>query len=256
MKSLRSGMAKTRCVRWWGWSVAGLLAGVTLALGCHGRRQVEPVSVASAVPGPMTIAVAPTLNLSGSADFDRNRFADLMASELSYADRVSVIPVSRVLAVLAAQNLDGVESPTHALELVGLLGADAILVFAVTEYDAYDPPSIGISAQLYGAWPGAGDESPDPVALSRQARLTASGASVSPRRLLAQTQRVFDASHGSVVADVQRFAGMRGGDDSPYGWRKYVVSQQHFIRYCCHATIRALLSGEPEPVLAAAGREM
>ena len=255
MKVVWSGMAKTRCVKWWGWKVAGLLAGMTLAFGCHAKRQAEPVSIASDMPGPMTIAVAPALNLSGSADFDPNRFADLMASELSYADRVSVIPVSRVLAALAAQGHDRVESPTHALELVGLLGADALLVFAVTEYDPYDPPSIGISAQLYGAWTGPGNESPDPVALSRQSQLTASGASAAARRLLAQTQRVFDASHGAVVADVQKFARMRGGDDSPYGWRKYVVSQQLYIRYCCHATIRALLSSQSEPVPADVGRE-
>ena len=94
----------------------------------------------------MTIAVAPALNLSGAADFDPSRFADLMASELSYADGISVIPVSRVLGVLAAQELEKVESQAHAHELVRLLGADAILVFAVTEYDPYDPPSIAISA--------------------------------------------------------------------------------------------------------------
>jgi hypothetical protein len=193
----------------------------------------------------MTIAVAPAINVSGSVDFDRNRFADLMASELGYAEGISVIPVSRVLGVLAEQGLDGVQSPSHALELVSLLGGDAILVFAVTEYDPYDPPSIGIAAQLYGTRPRERGRILDPIALSRQTRLA--GASPGPlaRRLLAQTETVFDADHEAVAAEVREFAARRGADDSPYGWRKYVVSQQHYIRFCCFATIRDLLHSDP-----------
>ncbi len=225
---------------------ATLWIGVFLLCGCHGRsRRVEPVSVANTAVGPMTIAVAPALNLSGSADFDRDRVADLMASEMSFAAGVTVIPVSRVLGVLSVQGLDGVRSQTHALELVGLLGADAILVFSVTEYDPYDPPSMGISAQLFGTRPDPSG-AVEPIKLSRQAGLAASPVRSTTRRVLAQTQRVFDASHQWVVADIRRFAAFRDGDESPFGWRKYVVSQQHFIRYCCHATLRALLNDEFE----------
>ena len=225
--------------------------------GCGSPKRVEPALVVRPELGPMTIAVAPALNLSGTTDFDPDRFADLMASELSYFEGISVVPVSRVLSVLAAQGAEGVESPTHALELVRLLGADAILVFAVTEYDPYDPPSIGISAQLYGARPGPGLRTIDPVALSREACLaTAAPSASATRRLLAQTQRVFDAAHAAVVADVREFAKDRSADDSAFGWRRYLVSQQDYIRFCCQATIRdLLLSRGREPVLAAANRE-
>ncbi len=238
-----------------GRKAAGLLLGAVLAVGCRSGQRIETASITNAALGPMTIAVAPALNLSGSVDFDRSRFADLMASELSYADGISVIPVSRVLVALGAQGLEGVESPSHALELVGVLGADAILVFAVTEYDPYDPPSIGISAQLYGSRPRPGGSTLDPVAMSRQASLASSGAPASGRQLLAQTQRVYDASHAVIVEEVRRFAKGRGADNSPYGWRKYVVSQQHFIRFCCHATIKALLCGNTQPGLAPVGCE-
>ena len=228
----------------------GLAVCTALQAGCSIRGRVEPARVANRDFGSMTIAVAPAVNLSGSADFDPDRFADLMASELSYAEHISVIPVSRVLAVLAAQGREVVESPAHAHELAGLLGADAMLVFAVTEYDPYAPPSIGISAQLFGKRPGQGGGEVDPVALSRQATLAASSGQGSRGRLLSQTQEVFDASHESVVRDIQGFAERRGADANPYGWRKYVVSQQHFIRYCCYATIRALLAGQDDAVLA------
>ena len=239
----------------WEWIPAGFLAGVLLLAGCVHERRVEPALVVNERLGALVIAVAPALNLSGAADFDPSQFADLMASELGYAEGVAVVPVSRVLSVLAAQGVDGVESPQHALELVRLLGAYAILVFAVTEYDPYDPPTIGVSAQLYGTGSGSGVGAVDPVALSRQAGSATAGAFPPGRPILAQTQRVFDASHASVAQEVRKFARDRSADDSPYGWRKYVVSQRDYIRFCCHATIRDLLSGRDDPVLAAAGRE-
>ncbi len=232
---------------------AAVFALVATALGwtgCQGDgKRMQPVSVANRTLGPLSVAVAPALNLSGSSDFDPARFADLMASELSHAEGVSVIPVSRVLGVLAAQGSDGVYSPEQAMKLARRLGADAVLVFAVTEYDPYDPPSIGITAQLYGERPGPGGRSLDPVALSRQEQSPPAQKEQAIPGLLAQAQRVFDASHESVASEIRRFASYRGGDDSAFGWRKFVVSQQHFIRFCCHATIRALFSGN-DPVLA------
>ncbi len=237
-------MTEKRPRKRWGRNLVGLLAGSTVLLGCHDAKRGQPVSIVNPKLGPMTVAVAPAVNLSGSMDFDPNRFADLMASELGYAEGISVIPVSRVLGILAAHGTDRVESPSHALELVELLGADAILVFAVTEYDPYDPPSIGIAAQLYGTRPAPDGGTLDPVALSRQTRLTGANAGPEPKRLLAQTERVFNAAHESVARDIREFASRRGADDSPYGWRKYVVSQQHYIRFCCHATIKELISGD------------
>lgn len=237
-------LAKSAVVFW---------GGAALLVSCTNFRKSEPVLIRNSKFGPMVIAVAPALNLSGSVDFDAQRVADLMASELSYADGVSVIPVSRVLGVLAAQGERGVQSQSHALDIMGLLGADAILVFAVTEYDPYNPPTVGISAQLYGTWPGASSRALDPIALSRQAHDRPTVQTSSQRWLLAQTQRVFDASHESVVSGVRRFARQRGGEDSPYGWRKYVVSQRHFLRYCCHAVIEELLAAPRPPE--AAGME-
>ena len=223
------------------WSIIGLVAVASMMSGCRSARRTEPVTVFGGTFGPMTIAVAPAVNLSGSSDFDPARFADLMASELGHAAGIRVIPVSRVLGVLATQGVDSVGSKTHALELVTLLGADAILVFSVSEYDPYEPPSIGITAQLYGVGPGPGGGRLDPIEFSRQTTLSATHRGPGLRGLLAQTQRVFDASHDAVVSEIRKFASLREGDASPYGWRKYMVSQQAFIRFCCHATISALL---------------
>ncbi len=217
--------------------------------GCHKEHLAGRFVVPNEALGPMTIAVAPAINLSGSADFDSNRFADLMASELTYGTGISVIPVSRVLTMLSARGLSGVESPGQALELAKLLGANAMLVFSVTEYDPYDPPSIGITAQLFGKRPGQGGGL-DPIALSRSASSTEDSRRGASKRVLAQTQRVFDASHDAIVRDIRRFASLRDADDSPYGWKKYVVNQQAYVRYCCYATVRDLLNGRLDAGLA------
>ena len=239
MKKIKS----VRAASWWSRrsrkteALAWLLAVVCLA-GCSRPKRVEPLTVANPFLGPATVAVAPAVNMSGSIDFDPNRFADQMASELGFAERITVIPVSRVLGAMAVQGKDQVTSQSQALELAELVGADAILVFAVTEYDAFDPPRIGITAQLFGAlpWHGLG-EPPE------------SGAGANGK-LLAQTQRVFSGANADVVGEIKSFAALRDADQSPYGWRRYVVSQQHFMRFCCHATIRSLLSGDRSVVVA------
>ena len=103
------------------------------------------------------VAVAPALNHSGSAEFDPAKVGDLMASELSGLEGVKVVGVSRVLAVLAEQGDVRIRSPEHALEVCERLGVDLILVFAVTEYDAYTPV-VGLAAQLYGPWKAEGPQ--------------------------------------------------------------------------------------------------
>lgn len=227
-----------------------VLVSATAASGCRAPAPVEQVVIPNQRLGAMTIAVAPALNQSGSAALDVNRFADLMASELGHATDVRVIPLSRVLAVLSAQGKERVESPAHALELTRILGADAILIFAVTEYDPYDPPSIGITSQLFGHVPGTGGGMADPVALSRRAAEGSEVRTGLPRGLLAEHQAVFDAGHRWTASDIRQFAIQRNAEGSPYGWRKFVVSQQQFIRYCCFATIRDMLSGKERVDLA------
>lgn len=227
----------------WRWNVVSgaLLLSTSFCGGCRTKPPTSSVRIANPWLGTLAIGVGPAINLSGSTEFEPARFADVMASELTFAEGVSVIPVSRVLAALAAEGHTEVTSPEHAKALCGVLGADAILVFAVTEYEPYDPPRIGISAQLFGCRSGQGVGAVDPDALARQARGEEAGARA-PRRALAQSQRVFDAGHGAVSEDIQRFASQREADGSPFGWRKYVVSQQAFMRYCCHRTIQDLLN--------------
>lgn len=208
------------------------------ASGCSLLEKKKPdVAEMIAFPGGNVIAVAPALNFSGSSAFDPVVVGDVMASELSTLPGVGVIGVNRVMAVLAEHDVARVQSPQHAVEICERLGADAVLVFAITEYDAYTPV-VGITAQLYtrhrrgelsaGSFQQPGGPAPTPTGES-------------PCPPLAECQRVFNARHERVQNAVREYADKRSEGESPYGWQKYVASQELFLRFCCHAVARELL---------------
>ena len=215
---------------------------LTLAMhtpGCSGQKGASDLQ--SPYLKPVTFAVAPALNFSG-ARFDQVRVADLLASELAQIANVRVIGTNRVLAILAEQEQMLVTSPAMALDVAERLGADGILVFAVTEYDPYNPPIVGIAAQLYVRATSEAASGFDPVLASREAKpFAVEVAYDSPGRPRAQTQYVFNGAHEDTVRAVQRYAKSRGTDQSPMGWRKHLASQELFFRFCCHQIVRDLI---------------
>ncbi len=220
----------------------GALSLLSLGSGC-----VRHELTLADVDHRMAIAVAPALNHSGSQDFDPLRLADLMASELAQLPGVRVIPQNRVLAQMAAEGKERIESPTHALSVMERVGADGIVVFAVTEYDPYLPPVMGLTAQLYGVGPEQAGGF-DPVAASRQASPFEGGAhSKLPR---AEYHRVFNSSDERVQREIRRFALRRNAEGSPHGWRKFMASQENFWRFCCAVTTRELIHQEVTQVVA------
>lgn len=236
-----------RSERWRRACLGVMVAACGVASGCNSREKA-PVTERIRNPwlGPMRVAVAPALNYSGRFDFDPDIVADLMASELAAVNGLEVLPVSRTLAVLASQQRPAVESPAHAVEIAEALGADALLVFAITEYNPYDPPVVGIAAQLYGR-PGLRVESLDPVALSRSAQGGAVSGVAAADVPLAQASRVYNAAHESVAEAVREYAARRDADRSPFGENRYFVSQRHYLRFCCHATIKELVQSRVAP---------
>lgn len=108
----------------------------------------EKVRVHTALIEPTTFCVAPILNFSDELTLDPIKLADLLASELTYVDGATVLPVSRVVAALAARGRTQIESTEDALAIAEAVGADAIIVTGITEYDAYTP-TIGVAMQIY-----------------------------------------------------------------------------------------------------------
>lgn len=216
-----------------------MLAGAVLPLMCAGCFRSE--MTLEDLGQTLTLAVGPALNHSGSRDFDPIRVADIMASELTFMPGVRVVPLNRTLAQLESDGHTRIESPGQALALVDRLGADGIIVFAITEYEPYNPPVIGMSAQLFGHGPGAA-AGLDPVALSRQSAPFEGDAA--PTSLRAEHQRVFHGAERRTVTEIKRFARRRTAADGAFGWRKYLASQDEFWRFCCHSTARELIRQE------------
>ena len=80
------------------------------------------------------------------------------------------------------------------------------------------------------------------VLVSRQARPFAVGqVNPGPKTPIAQTQQVFNAAHDYILHRVRRFANQRGEDGSAFGWRIYLVSQEHYLRFCVAQVVRQLL---------------
>jgi hypothetical protein len=202
--------------------------------------------VYSALPYGTTIAIAPAMNHSGSSALDPLRVSDLMASELGTVEGVRVIGVNRVLAVLAEQGVSQIQTPQHAVAVCERVGADQILVYAVTEYDPYQPV-VGIAAQLYG--PHRSDITFDPVVDGRSARPFPVPEQPNGARPLVEVQRVFNGVHEDVQERVKKYADDRNETPTPYGWRKYMASQEWYLRFCCYAVIRELVQQPQEEIV-------
>jgi hypothetical protein len=218
----------------------GLTLGVVLPTlaGCSEHKSNKFDALAVALPPGTTVAIAPPINASGCPDIDTLKVADLMASELSTIPGIGVIGVNRVLAILAEQGQRQVISAEHALAICDRLGADAIVVMAVTEYNPYTPV-VGIVAELYGKQ--AGGTQLDSVATPRMARPFPVPPDAAAPKPWAQVQKTFNATHEAVQKDVEEYAECRDANKTPYGWKKYLASQEWYLRYCCHSVARELV---------------
>jgi hypothetical protein len=219
----------------------GSIMGVLLLAGCSQQR--GPAGVEPRAEPPEVVVVAPVLNLSNSTYWDPLKVTDILASEFQSFPGIVVIPVNRTLAALALRGKSAVETPQDALDLARELQADATVVTAITEYNPYHPPRVGLVMQWYA--PPQRRQAPapfDPVAASRQAAglAPAASATAAPAPVL-QIQQVYDAAEDAVLADARAFGARRSGHDSPYGAGIYVKSQELFVRYCCWASIRSML---------------
>lgn len=193
-------------------------------------------------PQTITVAVAPVLNLSGSRDWDVLKVTDFLASELQQFPGVTVIPVNRSLAALAEQGKTAVDTPDTALWLCEELRAEATVVAAITEYNPYDPPIVGLILQLYTPVSAAGPGGLDAVAASREATdfAPAGDMGLAGDRPL-QIQRVFNASDTRVLDEMKGYGKLRKGRESPHDWQVHAKSQELFVRFSLWSAIRSML---------------
>ena len=214
----------------------GICAGFACGMpaGCTSHRSVEPAAPprSAEIEAVRRLAVTPVLNFTGQPQFDPVRAADLLASELMGMGGFTVIPVNRVLAALDRLGTPYVKSPQTALELCHMVGADGVLVGAVTEYDPYAPMVVGLTLELFVA-----SDAPD-------RSIAGSPGLWSPARLALQMQERYNGSDEGVVARVKAFAARRSEDAGPFAWRRYLVAQERFLRFCFAEGLGTLFAGQ------------
>ena len=106
-------------------------------------------------PQLSTIAIVPFINLSEEPTLDGRRFAEAYFNELQLIPGFEVIPVGVVeQAILRHQiRFTPDNAAAEARRLAQSLGADAVVVGAVTDYSPYYPPRCSLQVEWYSANP-------------------------------------------------------------------------------------------------------
>jgi hypothetical protein len=130
----------------WGWLILGLF----LSPGCV----VVDVGVTNPVAGLSRVAVVPFFNLSAEPSADGHRFAEAYFAELQKVPGFQVLPVGVAEAAIQDLQLD-LQNPEDAMKLGQVLGVDAVVVGAITDYNPYYPPRVGLQVSWYSPHPWA-----------------------------------------------------------------------------------------------------
>ena len=198
-----------------------LTLAVTALGGCI-NLGVEPLS--SPYPQRLVFAVGPLENESGSLEADGVKMADLLARQLETASNIDVLPVNRTLEAMEAQKMSRIEHPAQARELLATLGADALVVGTISQYDPYDPPKLGVAIELYL---DPRSQSAPPTLNVRRLTKTASGPAAQAQQRPVQDQPVsvvsafFDAASPDVRYRMRRYAHKRGTDVDDDGLNQF-----------------------------------
>ncbi|HVX87087.1 MAG TPA: hypothetical protein VH253_20045 [Phycisphaerae bacterium] len=208
-----------------------LLAAAGLA-SCTDQQAQKPAPVEYIVTSPYppghVLAVAPAVNLSGSRDFDPLVVSDTLYAEMQQVRGLTALPLNKTLLAMHKLNLRAINSPEAAEKVAAALNADGIIIPAITAYDPYNPPLVGMTLELYNVMPASAPGAMSPAAAdAAQPDL--------------QVSAVFNATNESVLRELRDFAQGRTQADSAFGDQKFLVDSDAYMRFVCHAMVRRLM---------------
>jgi len=236
-------------------SLAVLVLLITLLLqGCASKPKELPVERFYGNPygpGPWSLAVIPFRNDSGSETLDVMAVTDAFYSELQQiGDGVQVMPNNRVLATMQKLQMQHVTSAVEVLALAEALSVDAVIVGAVTSYDPYPPPQIGMIVQLYDR-KGLVKENSIVQANSKQLALEGKPFGLDLKqeaRPGLMVVRVLDSDKKDVIERIKEYAKKREGKNASFGqklnpgwWEKYTTSRK-YLGFASYEIIGELLA--------------
>lgn len=226
-------------------TLAFLLSGL-LSAGCSGKKDELSapevlVSPYDNLQGDSLWAVAPLRNESAVSTVDVLAVSDTLVARAAEIRGVACLPMNRTLAAMRALGMSAVRSPADARTLARALGVDAIIVGAITAYDPYDPPKIGLTIGLYPAGPAAATVNPRALAASPR------DATPPPAMLdqpIAVASEYLDAQNDEVLRNLRRYATGRTATPSPLGWKKYTASMDLYTDFAAYWSLYRLLQKE------------
>jgi len=135
-----------------------LLAAVCWLPFCGGCRLIVPEVahrpvIRNPFPQLSRVAVAPFFNQSDEPTLDGREVALSYFAELQSTPGFEVVPLGVVEEAIIAHRVD-LNGPGEARRLAKILGVDAVVVGAVTDFAEYYPPRIGLRVEWYTANPG------------------------------------------------------------------------------------------------------
>jgi hypothetical protein len=213
---------------------------VALLAGCETEKKAPPPlekAILSPYPGVHTLAIAPALNLSGSRYVDVLAVSDSLFAEMQQVSGLNVLPLNRTLFAMRQLNIPAIDTPAEAQRIAESLGADGLIVPAITAYDPYNPPVIGMILQNYTPRaPGEAFAASDGMGPSRQP--------------VSQAAAIFNATNQTVLRELRDFAAGRTQYDSALADDKFLMDADLYMRFVSHAMVRRLMEAEKERLAA------
>ncbi len=99
------------------------------------------------------VAIVPFFNLSTEKTLDGRQFALAYFNELQLVPGFEVVPVGVAERTMQEHQLV-LSSPQDARRLAKMLGVDAVVIGAVTDFSPYYPPRCAMQVEWYAANPG------------------------------------------------------------------------------------------------------
>ena len=127
---------------------------LVLVCGCGLLPQtVQQPTIHNPFPQLTKMAVAPFFNLSSEPTVDGRQFAEDYFAALQSIPGFEVVPVGVTEKAMRANGIQ-LNGPDQARQLAQILGVDAVVIGAVTDFSPYYPPRCGLQVEWYAANPG------------------------------------------------------------------------------------------------------
>ncbi len=239
--------AESMLMRW-----AAALAAVALTLGGCQRSTLTPpnvlVSPYDSARGEALWAVAPLMNESGTTIIELDAISDALVRACQQIEGIRCLPLNRTLAEMRGLGMDSIGSPEEAAALAARLGVNGLIVGTVSDYDPYEPPTLGLSLVLETgeSFVESGGLSLDGLrgGVSGSSAGEAGATARYAERPAASVAAVFSGRNHATQMELRRYALGRHDAGSALGWRTYLSSMPLFTEFAAHAAVSRLLDEE------------